>query len=93
MPHKLRFIWEERGINEEAEKFKFNNRFQDLKQPLFCGKFNQPVSIEGIEVEILHFSNFKFSDGIFSFEMDSFIGGFKVSKYEDLSFEMITPGI
>jgi len=93
MPHKLRFIWEERGINEEAEEFKFNNRFQDLKQPLFCGKFNQPVSILGIEVETVHFTNLVLSAGIFSFEMDSFIGSFKVSKYEDLSFEMITPGI
>ena len=93
MPKKLRFIWEEHGMDEELEIFSFSGHFKDLEMSIFCGKFSQSVSVNGADAVIIHFTNFRFFDGKVFFELDSTPGNVDIVNYENLTFTIITPGI
>ena len=94
MTQKLRLIWEEKNINQEFEAFHLKTDIQDLTKTYFCGRFNQPVVIFGIEVETIHFINLKIINCIMLMlvRMDYFVV-LNIQSYNDLSFTIITPGI
>ena len=92
MPKKLRFIWEEHGMDEELEIFSFSGHFKDLETSIFCGKFNQSVSVNGVEAEIIHFTNFSLINGKVFFDLDFISSGINIVNYENLTFTIITPG-
>lgn len=94
MQPKLRFIWKEKDFDEERETFDFREQFGESNQPLFCGKFCQPVSVDnGTVFETVHFTSFNLVPGHIILSSGVFSGCFTISQYENLSFEIMTPGI
>ena len=94
MTQKLRFIWEEKNINQELETFDMETDIQGLTNTYFCGRFNRPVIISGIKLETIHFKNLKIINCIMLMlvRMDYFVV-LNIQSYNDLSFTIITPGI
>ena len=92
MPQKLRFIWEEKNIDQELETFNLKTDIQGLTQTYFCGRFNQLVTISGIEVETMHFIDLKIINCYMVVKMNHKIF-VEIQEYNDLSLTIITPGI
>ena len=94
MQPKLRIIWKENDFDEERETFDFCEEFGESNQPLFCGKFCQPVPVDdGTVFETVHFTSFNLGSGFIILNSEILSWSFRLSKYENLSFEIITPGI
>ena len=92
MAQRLRLIWEEKNINQEFEAFHLKTDIQDLTKTYFCGRFNQPVVIFGIEVETIHFTDLEVDNGTIELKT-IFFSYLKIQRYQNLSFTIITPGI
>ena len=92
MPQKLRFIWEEKNIDQELETFDLKTDIQGLTQTYLCGRFNKPVTISGIEVETMQFIDLKIIYGFMELKLNFFVY-LLIQRYHDLSFTIITPGI
>ena len=94
MPQKLRFIWEEKNIDQELETFDLKTDIQGLTQTYLCGRFNQLVTISGIEVETMQFIDLKIINCIMILIIRmNYIACLEIQEYHDLSFTIITPGI
>ena len=97
MKGKLRFIWGER-LNMDVDEMKFSHFFPNLDSPIHCGKFNQKVSIStagvSAQFQIIHFTDLNiFKGGVMTVEAGTTFWSLNLSKYDDLTFEVIQPGI
>ena len=92
MPQKLRFIWDEKNIDQKLETFDLKTDIQGLTQTYLCGRFNQLVTISGIEVETMHFIDLKIINCYMVVKMNHKIF-VDIQEYNDLSLTIITPGI
>ena len=92
MPQKLRFIWDEKNIDQELETFNLKTDIQGLTQTYFCGRFNHSVCIEDNEFEIISFIDFNFKHDMVFLQLN-YSNFLAIQKYHDLTFTIITPGI
>ena len=95
MNRKIRFVWEAKNIDEHVDEIEFSERFQDSVNtcPLFCGKFNREVSISNVNVNYIHFTDFRVYKGLMSITTGVRVYSLNLRCYENLVFEIIEPGI
>ena len=91
MPLKFIFVWDDNKIENQGEEFHFSNHFENLSQVIYCGTFSEPVSFNGVEVQTIHFTDFKMQNGYFSFFINTKKRMFDSSDYKNLFFKIITP--
>jgi hypothetical protein len=91
MPHKFTFVWDDNKIENQGEEFHFLNHFENLSQVIYCGTFSEPVSLNGVEVQTIHFTDFKMQNGLFNFFMGPNERIFRLPANEHLFFKLITP--
>lgn len=89
----MRIIWNEQNFNELVTEMKFSTHFRGLIVPFSCGMFDPEVIVSGVKVKVVHFTDFIISDGKMILETDETGLVFKLSEDEELSFQIIKPGI
>ena len=89
----IRIVWEEKQLDEEFKTFSFKKKYKELDNPLFCGKFSQPIFVEDLTIEMVHFTELEcFGNGTVIFSIENIMRAFKVSGYENLCLSIVKTG-